>query len=79
MLARRRSRRLGAQLFRGKPREDWRRLLAVSAEWPSLAERVFSRLDNLAAAASGEEEVQLLVRAAPEAPGRTQAHAHVSV
>lgn len=54
-------------LFRKRPREDWRRMLAVSAEWPRLAAPVFQRLDSLVQAA-GEDELELLVRPVLRAP-----------
>ena len=54
--------RPAAQLFRARPREEWRRMLSVSAEWPRLAPHVLARLDAQAATAAGEEEVALLVR-----------------
>ena len=51
------------QIFSKRPREDWRRMLAVSAEWPKLGPRVFVRIEKQAAAAAGEQELALLVRA----------------
>ena len=51
------------QIFSARPREDWRRMLAVSAEWPKLGSRVFARIEQQAAAAAGDKELALLVRA----------------
>ena len=39
-------------------------MIAASSEWPRLRERVFARIEQRAAAAAGDEEVSLLVRAA---------------
>jgi hypothetical protein len=40
-------------------------MLAVSVEWPKLGPRVFTRIEQQAAAASGDNELALLVRTRP--------------
>ncbi|GMH32461.1 hypothetical protein BSKO_00295 [Bryopsis sp. KO-2023] len=35
------------QLFKGKPRGDWKKLIAISKQWPMLATGVFDRIDAL--------------------------------
>jgi hypothetical protein len=56
---------LHQQLFEPRPREDWRRMIAASKEWPRIVPTVLARLQARAEAAAGEPEVNLLVSAHP--------------
>lgn len=47
------------QAFRERTRDEWRKLLAVSREWPKLSTGVYARILELAEAAEPDEALQL--------------------
>lgn len=47
------------EIFRAKRKEEWRKLIVYSSQWPSLAEGVFARIEHRANEASPDDQLEL--------------------